>query len=101
MHHGSNPQYLDTNYGGIVIIWDRLFGSFVPEDAPVTYGLTTNIDTYNPVRVAWQEFYAIGRDVVRAGSWSDRWRYAFGSPGWAGSVAVDPAAPESVLPDAR
>lgn len=101
VHHGSNPQYLDTNYGGIVIIWDRLFGSFVPEDAPVTYGLTTNIDTYNPVRVAWQEFYAIGRDVVRAGSWSDRWRYAFGSPGWAGSVAVDPAAPESVLPDAR
>jgi sterol desaturase/sphingolipid hydroxylase (fatty acid hydroxylase superfamily) len=46
-HHGSNQQYLDTNYGGILIIWDRLFGTFEPEDERVVYGLTKNIDTFN------------------------------------------------------
>ena len=51
VHHGSNEQYLDRNYGGILIIWDRLFGTFEPEGERVRYGLTTNIDTFNPVRV--------------------------------------------------
>jgi sterol desaturase/sphingolipid hydroxylase (fatty acid hydroxylase superfamily) len=82
VHHGANPAYLDSNYGGILIIWDRMFGSFVPEQDQVVYGLTKNINTFNPVKVAWHEFYDIGRDVGRARTWRERWLYAFGQPGW-------------------
>jgi sterol desaturase/sphingolipid hydroxylase (fatty acid hydroxylase superfamily) len=82
VHHGANPQYLDTNYGGILIVFDRVFGSYVAEQDQAVYGLTKNIATYNPIRVAWHEFVAIGRDVAGARSWGDRWRYAFGQPGW-------------------
>ena len=83
VHHGSNPQYLDRNYGGILIVWDRLFGSFEPEGERVRYGLTRNIDSYNPFYVAYHEFGAIGRDVASASSWADRWRFVFANPGWA------------------
>jgi sterol desaturase/sphingolipid hydroxylase (fatty acid hydroxylase superfamily) len=83
VHHGSNPQYLDRNYGGILIVWDRLFGTFEPERERVRYGLTKNIDSYNPFYVAYHEFVAIGRDVARAGTWRERWQLAFGRPGWA------------------
>ncbi|MFN8126750.1 MAG: sterol desaturase family protein [Candidatus Nanopelagicales bacterium] len=91
VHHGSNPEYLDTNYGGILIIWDRMFGSFVPEDRAVDYGLTKNIETYNPVRVAWHEFAAIARDVRRADSWRERVAYVFGRPGWSPAAGPDAA----------
>ena len=63
VHHGANEQYLDRNYGGILVIWDRLFGSFEPEGERVRYGLTTNIETFNPVRVAFHEYIALGRDL--------------------------------------
>ena len=56
VHHGANEQYLDRNYGGILVIWDRLFGSFEPEGERVRYGLTKNIETFNPVRVAFHEY---------------------------------------------
>jgi sterol desaturase/sphingolipid hydroxylase (fatty acid hydroxylase superfamily) len=83
VHHGSNPQYLDKNYAGILIVWDRLFGTFEPEVERVRYGLTKNIDSYNPIWVAYHEVVAITRDVARAGSWRERWRLTFGRPGWA------------------
>lgn len=82
VHHGSQSQYLDKNYAGILIIWDRMFGTFEPEGERVKYGLTTNIGTYNPVRVATHEFAAIAHDVRRATSWGDRWRYVTKGPGW-------------------
>ena len=82
VHHASNPGYLDRNYGGILIIWDRLFGSFAPEGERVVYGLTKNISTYNPVRVAFGEFAAIGRDVRSATRWRDRVGYVLRHPGW-------------------
>lgn len=82
VHHGANPEYLDTNYGGILIVFDRVFGSFVPEDAQAVYGLTKNITTHNPVKVAWHEFYAIASDVRSTRSWRERWQYTFGQPGW-------------------
>ena len=59
VHHGANEQYLDRNYGGILIIWDRLFGSFIREEERVRYGLTKNIDTFNPVKVAFGEYGAL------------------------------------------
>jgi sterol desaturase/sphingolipid hydroxylase (fatty acid hydroxylase superfamily) len=83
VHHGSNEQYLDRNYGGILIIWDRLFKTFEPEGERVRYGLTKNIGTFNPVRVATHEFTAIWRDVRRARTWRERWGYVAKHPGWA------------------
>ncbi|MEU4665165.1 sterol desaturase family protein [Micromonospora chalcea] len=82
VHHGSNTEYLDRNYGGILIIWDRLFGTFEPERASARYGLTKNIGTYNPLRVATHEFAAIWSDVRRADCWRHRLGYLFGRPGW-------------------
>ncbi|MBU3063028.1 sterol desaturase family protein [Nocardia sp. NEAU-G5] len=81
-HHGSNTQYLDKNYGGILIIWDRLFGTFEPEGERVVYGLTKNIETFNPLRVATHEFAAILGDLRRAHSWGAAFGYVFRGPGW-------------------
>jgi sterol desaturase/sphingolipid hydroxylase (fatty acid hydroxylase superfamily) len=85
VHHGSQSKYLDTNYGGILIVWDRLFGSFEPEGERVVYGLTTNITTFNPARVALHEYAAIWHDVRRAPRWRDRWGYLVKGPGWSPS----------------
>jgi sterol desaturase/sphingolipid hydroxylase (fatty acid hydroxylase superfamily) len=82
VHHGSNDPYLDRNYGGILIIWDRLFRSFEPEGEPVSYGLTRNIQTFNPLKVATHEYAAIWRDVRAARRWRHRAGYLFGRPGW-------------------
>ena len=82
VHHGANPQYLDKNYGGILILWDRLFGTFEPEVRTVKYGLTKNIHTYNPLRIGYHEMAAIAGDVRRARTWKDRIHHVFGRPGW-------------------
>jgi len=84
VHHGSNVRYLDRNHGGVLIIWDKLFGTFSPErdDDPVVYGLTSNIDTDNIAWVALHEYVAIARDLKRADTWRDRLRYLFLAPGW-------------------
>jgi sterol desaturase/sphingolipid hydroxylase (fatty acid hydroxylase superfamily) len=82
VHHGSNKQYLDKNYGGTLIVWDRLFGTFEPEAERVTYGLTKNINTFNPVRVAFGEFVAIWRDVMSARNWREACGFLFRGPGW-------------------
>jgi len=82
VHHGSNSAYLDRNYGGILIVWDRLLRTFEPEGERVTYGLTKNIGTFNPLRVAFHEFAAIGRDVRAAAGLRDRLGFVFGPPGW-------------------
>jgi len=82
VHHGKNIEYLDKNHGGIFIIWDRLFGTFAPETEPVVYGLTTDIQTFNPLRIAFHELAAIGRDVGRASTIKAKLGYALGPPGW-------------------
>lgn len=82
-HHGSNAEYLDQNHGSILIVWDRLFGTFEPEDARVIYGLTTNIDTFNPLRVFGTEWMAIARDIATSESWRERWSFLLRGPGWA------------------
>lgn len=82
VHHGRNPIYLDRNHAGIFIIWDKLFGSFEPEGEPVDYGLTKNIHTYNPVRIAFHEWRAMLHDAWRAKTWRGRLGYLFMPPGW-------------------
>lgn len=82
VHHGSNERYLDKNYGGVLIIWDRLLGTFAPETERAVYGLTKNIDTYNPLRVATHEYVAIWRDIRGARGWRQLLGYVFSGPGW-------------------
>lgn len=82
VHHGANEQYLDRNYGGILVIWDRLFGTFEPEGERVRYGLTKNLSTFNPVRVAFHEYAALGRDLRAARSWRTRWSLLLRGPGY-------------------
>ena len=82
VHHGANVEYLDRNHAGIFIIWDRLFGTFEPERAPVVYGLTTNIDTHNLARVAFHEYGSIARDVKKAPTLGAKLAYVFAPPGW-------------------
>ena len=82
VHHGSQERYLDKNYGGILIIWDRLFGTFADERERVVYGLTTNIDSYNPLVVAFGEYVHIWHDIRATRSWRERMGYVFGGPGW-------------------
>ncbi|MEV7510747.1 MULTISPECIES: sterol desaturase family protein [unclassified Streptomyces] len=100
VHHASQGGYLDRNYGGILILWDRMFGSWVGETDRPVYGLTKNIETYNPLRVATHEYAAIARDVRAARTWSERAGRVFRGPGWqpaapvpAASAAVPAAAP--------
>ncbi len=85
VHHGVNKKYIDRNHGSIFIIWDKLFGTFQEEDPndPVRYGLTKNIDTYNPLRIVSHEYADIVRDVVEADGWHDRLSFVFRGPGWA------------------
>jgi len=84
VHHASNPRYLDRNYAGIFIIWDKLFGTFAAETAadPPRYGLVRNIATFNPVRIAFHEWAAIIADLRTSRSWAERVRYLVGVPGW-------------------
>ena len=85
VHHGSNQRYLDRNHGGILITWDRLFGTFQPELAedPVVYGLTRNIHTYNWWKVATHEYRDMFRDVAASTNWRDRLSFVLRGPGWA------------------
>lgn len=82
VHHGRNVEYLDRNHGGILIIWDKLFGTFTPEREPVDYGLVENLESFNPITIAFHEWAAIARDVRSARSLREVIGYIFGPPGW-------------------
>ncbi|GAA4420791.1 sterol desaturase family protein [Nibrella viscosa] len=82
VHHASDLKYLDKNHAGVLIIWDRMFGTFEPEVERPTYGLTRNINTYNPVRIAFHEWTDMIHDIAHAGSLRNALGYLFGPPGW-------------------
>jgi sterol desaturase/sphingolipid hydroxylase (fatty acid hydroxylase superfamily) len=84
VHHARNREYLDKNYGGILMIFDQLFGTYAPErlDLTIKYGLVGHAPSHNPFVLALGEWYAIGRDVLRAKNWRDRYGFVFGRPGW-------------------
>jgi sterol desaturase/sphingolipid hydroxylase (fatty acid hydroxylase superfamily) len=82
VHHGSDPEYLDKNYAGILIVWDRMFGTFQPERHRPTYGLTKPVNTYNLLRLQYGDYATIARNVRQAVRWRDRLGYLFGPPGW-------------------
>jgi sterol desaturase/sphingolipid hydroxylase (fatty acid hydroxylase superfamily) len=83
VHHGTNPRYLDRNYAGVFIVWDKLFGTFTPElDAePVRYGIVKNLPTFNPLWVACHEWVGMARDMARARSPAALLAAMLGPPG--------------------
>jgi sterol desaturase/sphingolipid hydroxylase (fatty acid hydroxylase superfamily) len=81
VHHGSDAGYLDKNYGGIFIVWDRLFGTFAAEAQRVTYGLTRNVGSFHPLRIAFHELAATATEVWGAGSWRRALHAVIGRPG--------------------
>ncbi len=82
VHHGSNNKYLDKNYGGFLIIWDRLFGTYQKEEEPVVYGLTNNINTNNPIKINFIEYKHIWSDVKHCKTLKDKLRIVFGGLVW-------------------
>ncbi|GIK47768.1 MAG: hypothetical protein BroJett013_04650 [Alphaproteobacteria bacterium] len=84
VHHATNAKYLDANYAGVLIVWDRLFGTFVPEDdaEKPRYGIVSQLGTFNPFRVAFHEWAGIWRDIAHAKSLKQVLGYTFGPPGW-------------------
>lgn len=84
VHHATNPEYLDANYAGTLIIWDRLFGTFVEEDRSVEakYGIIKNLKSFNPLVIAFNEWVGIGKDLLGAKSPREALGYLFGAPGW-------------------
>ncbi|MDX6588684.1 MAG: hypothetical protein QOI31_3157 [Solirubrobacterales bacterium] len=82
VHHGTNDQYLDRNYAGILIIWDKMFGTYEPEGERVRYGLTTQLKTYRPVKVAFHEYTAMWHDIKRAPGLRSKLGIVFHGPGW-------------------
>jgi sterol desaturase/sphingolipid hydroxylase (fatty acid hydroxylase superfamily) len=83
VHHGANREYIDRNHGSNFNVWDKLFGTFEPEVEPVVYGLTKNIETFDPVRIATHEHRDILRDVAHSKTWRERLSYVVRGPGWA------------------
>jgi sterol desaturase/sphingolipid hydroxylase (fatty acid hydroxylase superfamily) len=85
VHHGRNPEYLDSNFAGTLIIWDRMFGTFAEEDraVPVDYGLVKNLETFNPFTILTHEYVGIAKDASQSGLtvWQ-RFCYIFAPPGW-------------------
>jgi sterol desaturase/sphingolipid hydroxylase (fatty acid hydroxylase superfamily) len=83
VHHATNPRYLDRNYAGVFIVWDRLFRSFTPEEdtEPARYGITRQLGSFNLFWAAFHEWIAIGRDVWSA-PWRAKWGYVWRVPGW-------------------
>lgn len=84
VHHAIEPEYLDRNYGGVLIIWDKLFGTFAQyrDSAPITYGMVRQIDTNHPVKIVFAEWLALWDDLRAARSLREALGYAFAAPGW-------------------
>lgn len=84
VHHAANLEYLDANYGGVLLIFDRMFGTYIPErdDLPCRYGLVHPQTSYNPVRVEFSEWFSMLRDVATARSLRAFFGYLFMPPGW-------------------
>jgi alkylglycerol monooxygenase len=82
VHHGRNPEYIDRNHGGTLIIYDRIFGTFEPERAEVVYGVTEPVKSWNPVWAQFHYYRDLWRDARGAKSWLDKLKIWFMPPGW-------------------
>jgi hypothetical protein len=84
VHHARNPRYLDRNYAGILIIWDRLFGTFQVElkEEPCRYGIVKNLSDFNLLRAVFHEWIGMISDVLKSRSPREVLGYVLGPPGW-------------------
>lgn len=82
VHHGSDLKYLDKNHGGVLIIWDRLFGTFQPEEHRPAYGLTRNIESFNPFVIAFRTWEELLKKALSTGSLKTGLQYFIKPPGW-------------------
>ena len=80
VHHGANTEYIDKNYGNLLIIWDRMFGTFEPEKAKVKYGLVNNVNTFNPVKITFMGWQSIMQDIDKAKNYKEVFSIIFGPP---------------------
>ena len=80
VHHGSNPEYIDKNYGNLLIIWDRMFGTFEPEEEPVTFGLVNNVNTFNPAKITFMAWSSMIEDIKNKNDFSEMLNAIFGPP---------------------
>lgn len=81
VHHGRNPEYIDRNYGGILIVWDRLFGTFVPERATPDYGIPRAIHSHNPLVLTFHEWRSLITELRSTRlTWKQRIKRVFGPP---------------------
>ncbi|MFY0594523.1 sterol desaturase family protein [Roseivirga sp.] len=82
VHHARNPKYIDKNHAGTFIIWDKMFGTFRMEEEKPTYGITKNLDSWNPVWANFAHYSDMLVDIKRIPKWSDKLKYIFQKPGW-------------------
>lgn len=82
VHHGRDPKYIDKNYAGVFIIWDRIFGTFTEEEETPTYGITKPVNSWNPVYVNFAHYIDLFKYVKQSKSWSDTKHMLFEHPGW-------------------
>ena len=88
VHHGRNPKYIDKNHAGTFIIWDRLFGTFQAEEERPVYGITTPINSWNPVWANFAHYEQIGLQLRDAPKLTDKLKVLFYKPGWDAKMAV-------------
>lgn len=98
VHHGVNPKYQDRNYAGVFIVWDRLFGSFTPEEEEPVYGITKPLGTWNPIWANIHVFAEIFRNAKRTRRWRDKLKVVFGPPSWLPADIGPPVVAREVSP---
>lgn len=82
VHHGRDPKYIDKNHAGSLIIWDKMFGTFQPEEEKPTYGITRPINSWNAVWANFSHYAVMTEEIKQIPRWSDKFRYLFKKPGW-------------------
>ena len=87
VHHGSNDKYIDKNYAGVFIVWDRMFGTFAEEDETVVYGITTPVDSVNPFVVFFHGLGRLWREVRSTPGVGNKFAILIKPPGWAAEAA--------------
>tara|TARA_Y100000022_G_scaffold35878_1_gene29145 strand:- start:375 stop:944 length:570 start_codon:yes stop_codon:yes gene_type:complete len=80
VHHGANKQYIDKNYGNLLIIWDRIFGTFAPEEEPVKFGLVNNVNTFNPTKITFMAWSSMIKDIKNKNNFIEILSTIFGPP---------------------
>lgn len=101
VHHARNPKYIDKNHGGTLIIWDRLFGTFIKEEEQPTYGITKPLKSWNPVWANFAHYHEIYKDFKQIHSFKDKMRLLVNKPGWRPDYLGGYQAPTEVLPGTK